>query len=569
MTLQEKLRDLDTGTTAHFLKIGMIGAILIGLCLIYTLVQFKGLACETAMDQAQIARSLMSGKGFSTLYIRPLAIRQLSIADKKIPAKDFPDFYNAPLYPIVESLALLPAKKHLAMSTTDIISNGDRSIAILGVTLLLIGTVVWYFVARLMFDHSLAILSVGLILATDLMWQFAISGLPQHLLIIFFGLVTYCSLKASHANQEENDFQVLLWLAGAGLGLGLMSLTNGITALFVPGFLVFCLIGFSARIRAFLVPLTIYLLCIAPWLFRNMAVCGNPFGLSIYAALAGAGVTETSIMRGASTDLMLGGGMATKFRSGLMDQAAHLWEYLGLNIVIISFVVSLMHPFRSSFASLWRWIILLMWFGVSIGMTFFGVSGTISANQLHILFLPTFIIFGLAFLLVLWNRLEISLKPLRIAFLTLIFVLSGTPMLLTLIVGQTARIQWPPYVPPFISILQNWFQKEEVLCSDMPWAVAWYAERKCLLLPETVKAFDEISDYSTLGSPIVGLYLTPISGRDDFLSLVKGVNKEWGPVIMRTINLDEFLLKSFTPLPIDGQCILYADTERWARKTIK
>jgi hypothetical protein len=67
----------------------------------------------------------------------------------------------------------------------------------------------------------------------------------------------------------------------------------------------------------------------------------------------------------------------------------------------------------------------------------------------------------------------------------------------------------------------------------------------------------------------VGLYLTPISGRDDFLSLVKGENKEWGPVIMRTVNLNDFLLKSFTPLPIDGECILYADTDRWARKPVK
>ena len=261
--------------------------------------------------------------------------------------------------------------------------------------------------------------------------------------------------------------------------------------------------------------------------------------------------------------------MATKFRSGILDQAAHLWEYLGLNIVAIGFVLSLLHPFRSTFASLWRWIILLMWVLTSFGLTFFGVSGAVSANQLHVLFLPVFILYGLAFILVLWNRLEIHLQFIQIAFLTLIFLLAGTPMLLTLLTGQTARIQWPPYVPPFISILQNWFQKEEILCSDMPWAVAWYAERKCLLLPETVKAFNELSDYGTLGSPIVGLYLTPISGRDDFLSLVKGENKEWGPVIMRTVNLNDFLLKSFTPLPIDGECILYADTDRWARKPVK
>ena len=40
-------------------------------------------------------------------------------------------------------------------------------------------------------------------------------------------------------------------------------------------------------------------------------------------------------------------------------------------------------------------------------------------------------------------------------------------------------------------------------------------------------------------------------------------------MIMRTVNLNDFLLKSFTPLPIDGECILYADSDRWARKSAK
>jgi hypothetical protein len=96
--------------------------------------------------------------------------------------------------------------------------------------------------------------------------------------------------------------------------------------------------------------------------------------------------------------------------------------------------------------------------------------------------------------------------------------------------------------------------------------VAWYAKRKCLLLPKTLRDFTEISDYGTLGSPIVGLYLTPISGNESFLSLAKGPFKEWGPLIMRNANLANFSLKSFVPLPIDGECILYADSERWTRK---
>lgn len=140
-------------------------------------------------------------------------------------------------------------------------------------------------------------------------------------------------------------------------------------------------------------------------------------------------------------------------------------------------------------------------------------------------------------------------------------------MIMTILAGQQARIQWPPYVPPVITLLGNWFKPQEILASDMPWAVAWYANRKCLLMPETVRSMNQISDFNTLGSPIVGLYLTPISGQEKFVDLVKGPYKEWGPVIMRTVNLSDFLLKSFTPLPLDGESILYADTDRWAPRT--
>jgi hypothetical protein len=63
----------------------------------------------------------------------------------------------------------------------------------------------------------------------------------------------------------------------------------------------------------------------------------------------------------------------------------------------------------------------------------------------------------------------------------------------------------------------------------MPWAVAWYANRKCLLLPESLRAFRDISDYGVLGSPVAGLYLTPISGRQECYDLIKGRYKDWGP----------------------------------------
>ena len=567
MALQETVRDIDSGLAARIIKISMVAVVLAGIVVLYFLFHFKGLGTEAAMDQAQLARSLVSGEGFTTRYIRPLAIQQLTDSGRKIPADHFPEVHNAPLFPMLEAAALFPFRKNLDMAPTDTLSKGDRVAAGLGILLLLIGVLVWYFVARRLFDHELALLAAGLLLVTDLMWQYALAGLPQLLLIILFGLVTLCSFDALRAEEQERSaLSVILRLALAAFLLGLMALTHGVAAFLLPGFLAFCLIAFRERVAATFVSLVVFLTTVLPWLAHNYLTCGNPLGIAVYTALAGAGVTEEAVMRGVNTGLSLGGGMATKFRTGLTDQAAHLWEYMGLNIVAVAALMAVMHPFRNPTAALWRWIVILMWAGVTIGMTLFGVKEAVSGNQLHIVFLPAFLLYGLAFLLVLWNRLNISLKALRIVFLSALFLLAAAPMLLRFIAGAQAKIQWPPYVPPFISVLQKWYQPKEILCSDMPWAVAWYANRKCLLLPETVRQFNQISDFGVLGAPIVGLYLTPVSGGQDFLSLIKGPYKEWGPVIMRTVNLNDFLLKSFTPLPVDGECILYADRERWSHK---
>jgi len=567
MALQETVRDIDAGTTAKVLKIGMISIFLVGLCTVYLLIHFKGLNSEQAMDQAQIARSLISKEGFTTRYIRPMAVRMLSEKGKPIPKVSFPEFYNAPLFPLVESLALLPVKSRIQMAPTDTVSIGDRAIAVEGIILLLLGVLVWYFVAQLIFDRTLALITAGLLLVTDLLWQYALAGLPQLLLIFLFGLFNLFALKAKQAEDEDHPFIGLLWLGVASLAMGLMALSHGVAAFLFPGLLLFALLAFQRRIIHFLVAFFVFFLTVLPWLIHNYLACGNPLGISIYNAVAGFGVSDSDLMRSVNTGVTIGGGLTNKFRSGFMGQAAHLWEFLGLNLAALFFIPSLLHAFRSHVASLWRWMIVAMWFGITLGLTLFGVKEVVSGNQLQIMFLPVFAIYGTAFLLVLWNRLNIEIPLLRILFLCAIFLVSGSPMLLTLIAGEQARIQWPPYVPPFIAVLSNWYQPKEILASDMPWAVAWYANRKCLLLPETVHAFDEISDYNTLGSPVVGLYLTPISGKQEFTSLVKGPYKEWGPVIMRTVNLNDFLLKSFTALPIDGECILYADSPRWSRKS--
>jgi len=123
-------------------------------------------------------------------------------------------------------------------------------------------------------------------------------------------------------------------------------------------------------------------------------------------------------------------------------------------------------------------------------------------------------------------------------------------------------------VPPFIAILNTWTSDNEIIASDMPWAVAWYANRRSLWLPETIADFIALNDYNQLGGRIVGLYLTPITGDKALLSdIVRGEYKDWSPFILRNVNAKDFPLRAVTALPIEGECIYFSDRDRWSEHT--
>jgi hypothetical protein len=127
--------------------------------------------------------------------------------------------------------------------------------------------------------------------------------------------------------------------------------------------------------------------------------------------------------------------------------------------------------------------------------------------------------------------------------------------------------QWPPYVPPWIAILSKWTTEREIIATDMPWGVAWYADRKSLWLPKTTQDFLTLNDYKTLGGPIIGVYLTPVTGDTRFMrDAVKGEYKEWGPFVVRQIIVKDFPLRAVQGMPIENECVFYSDRDRWSSR---
>ena len=118
-------------------------------------------------------------------------------------------------------------------------------------------------------------------------------------------------------------------------------------------------------------------------------------------------------------------------------------------------------------------------------------------------------------------------------------------------------------MPPYIAVIGEWMGPDEITASDMPWAIAWYADRKAVWLPETIRAYTEDNDYKLFGGQINAIYLTPISGSQNTLrDILKGEYRDWAQVILRSLDLSKFPLKWATLLGLDNECVFFSDHDR-------
>jgi Dolichyl-phosphate-mannose-protein mannosyltransferase len=570
--IQRAIHTLEAGGLAVWIRRGLAVAAIIALALIY-MVNFRGLATSQAMDQAQIGREIASGHGWRTKVVRPRALGQLQANHKEI-GHLWSDTYNAPLPPLVDAVALRLVRSRWAMTQDDLIYMGDRAIAAMSILIFLASLVPLFLLARRLFDQRLAVLACALVLVCDACWQYSLSGLPQMLLLFFFNVTLYALARAVEARNGGG--RVVLWLAAAGAGFGFLALTHALTIWMFLGALIFCVFFFRPRGWTAIIVLVAFLIIYAPWLLRNYLVCGNPAGVAIYSLCEGLGHSEAGWMRQVTFDSGSLGIRAfyTKVADNLVAQTGRIFEHLGWSVVALAFFFALLHVFKRPETNVVRWMIVAMWAGAVFGMAVFGISEEegVAANQLHLIFLPLMTCYGLAYLLVQWNRLDLELRGARVGFIVLLFLLCGFPMVHDLssrFVGSNRKkVHWPPYIPPLISVMNTWMKPEEIIASDMPWAVAWYADRRSLWLPDTVRSFSDFNDYRVLGGPINGLYLTPISGSSNTLrDIWNGEYHDWSALIQHTTILANFPLKWANYLGLDNECIFFSDHDRQKEAT--
>lgn len=568
---------------------------------------FVGLTHPKGMEQAIIARELMRGNGFSTTVMKPAAIALVEkhkgpdafanfLAPDGPTRGNIPDIYHAPLNPWINSMVLRAVVKisdllHMRVDAEgepdfwplkpgELIHPADRVVAAVGVFFFLAGVGMTFLTTRRVFDERLATFTVVLLLVCNLFWSFASTGLPQMLMLFLFSTATYCIARALAA--RDSGASTWPWHAGTGLAFGLLALAHPLTSFLFVGALIYTAITFVPRGRDPIIMLVIFLACLSPWLIRNHRVCGNPFGIAGQSIMTGVTGTESQIMRTLlkSDQEPPAIHFRLKVQTGLLSQMNSIVGRLGTVIAAPIFFLGLLHAYKKRETRSLRWGLLLMFLFGAVGMALFGFADgdpntDLQSNDLYPLFIPLLTAYGLGIILVMWSRVQFGGRELagvrqaNFTFQAMVILISAFPLLNIYTDPPRTPFSWPPTCPPLIGDLAEWYSPDDIICSDMPAAVAWYADRKSLWLPLTIVDFNRLNEFR-FRSKVTGLFLTPITGNRGLLNEVGvGEFKDWRAFIMRDPRAaTNFPLKVAKPIFLMGAAnyLLFADRDRWTQR---
>lgn len=565
--IQAFLHAFEQGRPADWLRRILVGVIVTGVAAAWMLVQFNGFSTPEAMDQAQIGRQLSDGRGYTTLYARPLAMHLLLARTGRIP-QPMPDFSQAPLGPLINAASFQVTGTNFKMAQRQVVSPAERIIAYTAFLFLGGALMLLYFLAKLLFDRKTALIGLGLIIASDLVWRFTFSGLPQAPMLFFFAGAMLALVGAMNTQDRKQPVAAVLLTLLSALLLGLVTLGNGLGLWIFAGFWIFATIVIKPRWLTALATPLVYALPLLPWAWHNWRSVRHPLGESFYQLYREAGTDPLALTANFEPVLRWSwSNLARLAGDNFLAQVSEVPSYFGYNVVAAAFFLALfLLTFQRWQAAQFRWAVFAMWAGATVGMVIFGVHGSVSVNQLHFLFLPVMVFYGFAFFMMLWDRFEITQPLLRGAFIVLLYIIVSLHLLVTL-TNMPKRVNWPPYLPQLVQRFSLWIDKREALAADIPWATAWYAERQSLLLPESIAQFELIHRERLLGMPLVAIYLTPFSGGGrTYADIVNGRYRDWARFVMRDIRPDElrdWIITTAVNLPMDGESVFYADRQRW------
>jgi hypothetical protein len=598
--IQRVIHALEVGVLSRWLQFLPLVVAVIGLAVLYDLNAYRSFNSVEAMDAAQVARNVAEGKGYTTDFIRPFSVYLIQKHNHEIHngeiqltnAVDFPelngahpDLANAPVYPtVLAGLIKLWSPNWDADNHKPFWSQGGRfmryqaefRIAILNQLLLLVVVALTFLIAKKLFDAQAAWLAALLTLGADLLWKFSVSGQSTLLLLVIFLGLILCLVKIEElgraAQPQVRNLFLLAVTAGVLTGAGMLTrYAFGWTIVPVVAFL--ALFGGVRRPGLAIAAFLAFALAMTPWIIRNLAVSGTLFGTAGYAIVEGTFAFPGSrLMQSVNPDMTSAYWLRPYMRKFLENSRFILQGDLlriGGNWVAMLFFAGLLLGLRNVAARRMRYF-TMMCLGVFVVVQALGrtqlstISPDINSENLLVLLTPLAVIFGVIFFLTLLNQMKTPSPQIRLVVIALMAVISCQPLIASLLPPKASTVAYPPYYPPEIQKVANWMKPDELLMSDIPWAVAWYGDHQCTWT--SMNSQSEFFQFNDYVKQVRGIYLTlaTLDGKL-FSDCLQGGVDSWGNFALKTVAANQippqFPLR-IAPYGLSSGLFL-TDRQRW------
>jgi predicted membrane protein len=585
MKLQEWIHNLEVGEGVGKVKLATALLAMIALTVWYDLREFQNFHSQEAMEAAQLARNVARGEGFTTQCVRPMTLAMVEAQrgiESRLLRGPQPDLVNPPLYPLLVAGLMKLAPMNYDIDQEHFWRYGPEVwIALLNQFLFFLTVYLAYRLARRLFDPGVAAFSAVLLLGCELLWRFSVSGLSTNLALLLMVCLAWgvVRLEAEARNPEPNARQLLLWAVMTGLVTGMLGLTRyACVALIIPVALFGVIFVSSRRGMVTAAVLAGFLVVMTPWLVRNYAWCGHPFGVAGYAlhmeseAVADAAFPGNRLERTLKPDVSQIGldDYVRKFLVNMGDIVQSELPRLGGSWLTAFFLVGLLLHFQNPALGRLRLFTLLS-IGVlagaqALGRTHLSTDCPVTNTEnLMVLMVPLVFIYGAAFFFTLLDQIQFGFLEMRKFAVGLAAMVGCASLIFALLPPRSFPIVYPPYMPYWIQDSARLLQRTELMMSDMPWAVAWYGDRTCIWT--TMDARGSFYTVNDEHKTVSALYLTTLSIDGRYLTdILRGKNQEWGrfavEAIWRTNLPPKFPLRDARSGYVPDQLLL-CDRPRW------
>ncbi|MEN6415879.1 MAG: glycosyltransferase family 39 protein [Armatimonadota bacterium] len=485
-----------------FATVGIFVALGVVLSLYYVQA-FSGLTQRDQIDIAQIARSVSSGGGFTTHFIRPFNVELLKNATSPLP-----EVNHGPLYPY----AVAAVFKFMGPSEQAVVW-----VSMIFMFLTFAGT---YLLGKMLFDWRTGIFAAANLGVGAAVLRVGI-GASEWPMAAFWLVLLMMTVAAHHRRCMNDSGARIAFPIFAGVLIAALYMTNhALMILGIPIAVYFAVTG-DKHWRDFAVFAVVAVIACGPWAYRNAVHTGG----SILGANAWDVMVDTKIFPGDTfyrgvNDSVRGiarvvlypmeqfSSFSEKLMDGTSDAVAEGIPMLGL-IMLPFAVVSMLYRFKSPAANAVRGL----FYGIVPALCF--AIALFSLNRdAFVLVAPLAAVFGGAYFFLLLDAKKLH-PVFQRGVIIAVMLLAFWPSL-TMIVWGSHKTEDVDDVTRLLTHSDT--LGIECLYTDVPWSAAWMSRSMVAVwLP---RSDNDISEMDVEGFPMNVVILTPECRRLD-------INETW------------------------------------------